>query len=99
MNRYENIKNDKTESGKSFKKNVLYPNIPVSENDFYVIATVGDRYDTLAQQFYRDSTLWWIIASANNHQRASLVPTPGAQLRVPSNKAQAIQLYNSLNEE
>lgn len=99
MNRYENIKNDKTDSGKSFKKNALYPNIPVSENDFYVIATVGDRYDTLAQQFYRDSTLWWIIASANNHQKASLVPTPGAQLRVPSNKAQAIQLYNSLNEE
>ena len=99
MNRYENIKHDKTDSGKSFKKNALYPNIPVSENDFYVIATVGDRYDTLAQQFYRDSTLWWIIASANNHQKASLVPTPGAQLRVPSNKAQAIQLYNSLNEE
>jgi len=48
-------------------------------------------------QFYKDSSLWWIIAAANNHQRASLVPTPGIQLRIPADKTQAIRLYNEVN--
>ena len=98
MSRYKTIKLNKTEEGKLLRKNALYPNMPVSEDDIYVIATAGDRYDTLAKQFYRDSTLWWIIASANNHQRASLVVTPGVQLRIPADKTLALQLYQELNK-
>lgn len=97
MNRYKKIQTGKTESGRTFKKNALYPYIPATENDVYVISTAGDRYDTLARQYYQDSSLWWIIASANNHQRASLVINPGVQIRIPGNKAQAIELYNSIN--
>ena len=98
MSRYKNIKLNKTEDGKLSRKNALYPSMPLSEEDIYVIATAGDRYDTLARQFYKDSTLWWIIAYANNHQRASLVVTPGAQLRIPANKSLAIDLYQDLNK-
>lgn len=97
MNRYTNITTNKSESGKSFIKNALYPTIPASENDIYVISTAGDRYDTLAREYYKDSSLWWIIASANNHQRASLVINPGVQIRIPANKAEAIELFNSIN--
>ena len=98
MSRYKNISLSKTESGTVLRKNALYPNLPVSEDDIYVIATAGDRYDTLAKQFYRDPSLWWVIAYANNHQRASLVVTPGVQLRIPANKALALQLYQELNK-
>ena len=98
MSRYKNISLNKTESGTVLRKNALYPNLPVSEDDIYVIATAGDRYDTLAKQFYRDPSLWWVIAYANNHQRASLVVTPGVQLRIPANKALALQLYQELNK-
>ena len=98
MGRYKNIKIDKDTNGRLLKKNTLYPNVPVSEDDIYVISTAGDRYDTLAKQFYRDASLWWIIASANNHQRASLVITPGVQLRIPADKALALQLYQDLNK-
>ena len=98
MSRYTNIELNKTEEGKLFKSNALYPNIPVTEDDIYVIATAGDRYDTLARQFYKDPSLWWIIAYANNHQRASLVVTPGVQLRIPADKSQAIELYQELNK-
>lgn len=97
MSRYTNTDIGKLESGRLYRKNTLYPNIPVSEDDIYVIATAGDRYDTLARQFYKDPSLWWIIAYANNHQRASLAVTPGVQLRIPADKSIAIELFNELN--
>ena len=48
--------------------------------------TQGDRYDVLAQTYYNDSTLWWIIARANAtiSSTDSLYPSPGAQIRIPS---------------
>lgn len=96
-NRYKNIRMLSTESGRSYTSNPIYPTVPPTEEDLYVLTTVGDRYDTLALQFYNDSSLWWIIASANNLERASLVPTPGIQLRIPSDKLNAIRLYNEVN--
>ena len=80
-----------------YKRNVIYPEIPLNENDIYVISQYGDRYDTLAQEFYNDSGLWWIISSANNYQKGSLIITPGVQLRIPANKADAIELFEEVN--
>lgn len=80
-----------------YKKNVIYPEIPVDENDIYVISQYGDRYDTLAQEFYKDSELWWIISSANNYQKGSLVVSPGVQLRIPADKSVAISLFEEVN--
>jgi len=65
MNRYSKLENLKTLEGRRYIKNAIYPDIPVSADDTYVIATIGDRYDTLAFQFYKDVSLWWIIATAN----------------------------------
>lgn len=98
MNRYKSIRNLKVE-GRAYKSNPIYPSIPVSEDDFYVLSNVGDRYDSLALQFYGDSKLWWIIASANNMTKASLVLPPGEQIRIPASKEQAIELYNVLNQD
>lgn len=97
MSRYRGIENKTTEGGTRYKSNPIYPTIPPTENDIYIVTTIGDRYDTLALQFYKDSSLWWIIASANNSQRASLAVTPGIQLRIPADKSNAIALYNEVN--
>lgn len=97
MSRYRDIDSKTTEGGTRYRSNPIYPNIPPTEDDIYIITTIGDRYDTLALQFYKDSSLWWIIASANNHQRASLAVTPGIQLRIPADKSNAIALYNEVN--
>ena len=64
--RYKNIREAITTDNVRYRVNAIYPEVPLSEDDYYVISTGGDRYDTLAQQFYNDHTLWWIIASANN---------------------------------
>jgi hypothetical protein len=96
-NRYRDIPEVRSQEGKVYKVNPIYPEIPLSSQDYYVITTAGDRYDILALQFYGDPSLWWIIAAANTAEQASLITQPGIQLRIPANKEQAIQLYNRVN--
>ena len=97
MSRYEDIEKRKSLDGKVYKRNTIYPEIPPSIDDIYIKTTGGDRYDTLALQFYGDSSLWWIISSANNSERASLVVKPGVQLRIPADKEEVIQQFNTVN--
>ena len=97
MKRYENIPVLTSTEGKQYRTTTVYPDTPISENDYYVITTAGDRYDTLAQQFYNDYTLWWIIAAANNSQRASLMVEAGIQLRIPTDVDTIISNYNKAN--
>jgi len=97
MKRYDTVPKLNTSDGTQYRTTVFYPEIPLSENDYYVISTAGDRYDILAQKFYNDYTLWWIIAAANNSEKASLVLQPGVQIRIPYNRDQAIENYTRLN--
>ena len=96
-NRFRKIPFLKNKDGITYRRNVIYPEIPLDENDIYVTSQYGDRYDTLAQEFYNDSELWWIISSANNYQKGSLVVTPGVQLRIPADKTAAISLFDEVN--
>ena len=97
MDRYQNGTILKTEDGQPYYKSKFYPNIPVSENDFYIITSEGDRLDSLANSYYRDSTLWWIIAMANNTTNGLLFPVPGTQLRIPINIGNILTQYNNFN--
>lgn len=97
MNRYKNLQILTSENEKVYRTNPIYPTVPPSPDDYYIISGVGDRFDTLALRFYKDSKLWWIIASANSITNASLVLPPGQQIRIPYSKEQAVELYNELN--
>lgn len=96
--RYRTIKQFRTPTGKQYTSNVIYPDIPPSEEDFYIISSAGDRYDILAQHFYNDHTLWWIIASANSTTLTSLAITPGLQIRVPAEPLSIIADFEKLNK-
>tara|TARA_Y100000114_G_C11731282_1_gene313728 strand:- start:386 stop:667 length:282 start_codon:yes stop_codon:yes gene_type:complete len=75
-----------------------YPNIPLQFSDQYVITTIGDRFDTLALQYFNDSSLWWIISIANPElPQNSYYPPVGTQLRIPTDIAGIIQQYRDLN--
>ena len=78
---------------------VKYPEIPLSINDTYVITTLGDRLDLLAQQFYGDTNLYWIIACANPDKVGftSLFINEGSEIRIPANFSQIKALYDNLN--
>ncbi len=99
MDRYSNIPKTLSPSGNEIYKTVRYPEIPRSFDDVYVYTTAGDRFDTLAQQYYGDSSLWWIISNANgNLKQNSLTPPVGTQLRIPSNPTPIIANYEEINQ-
>jgi hypothetical protein len=96
-NRYQPIPTTKTPSGKRYYLNNIYPDIPVTENDIYIIPTIGDRLDLLAYTYYKDSSLYWVLASANALPGDSLIPPLGKQLRVPADIQSALANYTRIN--
>lgn len=95
--RYQNILKTKNGDGEEYYTNNVYPEIPLSNNDSYVITVMGDRLDLLAFDFYNDPTLWWVIASANALPGDSLYLEPGSQIRIPSNYPAVLTQYRSVN--
>ena len=83
--RYENNKSKKINDGRIVYRSKIYPEIPLRDDDMYVASETGDRLDTLAYQYYEDSSLWWIIASANNIHNAPIGLKDGTILRIPQN--------------
>ena len=105
MKRYSNIEiirntnENRGNLGARYYKPNFYPKIPLDENDIYVETEFGDRLDLLAYQFYQDTSLYWIIASANPNKVdfGSLNISPGVQLRIPTNINDILNSYNNLN--
>jgi len=86
-------------TNRPYYKGKFYPDIPLSESDEYIITTVGDRLDNIAYSYYLDTTLWWVIAAANNNiTKGALYPVPGTQLRVPTDINAVLNLYNQFNK-
>ena len=63
----------------------IYPKITREPTDPVIIASSVDRLDNLAHRFYKDRTLWWLIAIANELPGDTLFVPPGTQLFIPKN--------------
>ena len=98
MNDRYSVAQTYTVDKKPFLGTVKYPSIPLENEDIYVYTTIGDRFDTLANQYYNDPTLWWIISIANSTlpQNSYHIPE-GTQVRIPQNVAGVISEYRTLN--
>lgn len=105
MKRYANINiitnqnQNLSTLGVQYRKPNFYPEIPLSSDDIYVITNFGDRLDLMANQFYGDSTLYWIIAAANPDEVnfGSLFLTEGTQLRIPTDINEILRSYEFKN--
>jgi hypothetical protein len=106
MNRYQSIPITKIDN-KPVYQTTKYPEIPLSDNDVYVYTSQGDRFDVLANRYYGDQSLWWIISIANTAvagtslpsdlSQNSLVIPEGQQIRIPANYAEVLNSYKILN--
>ena len=56
-----------------YYKNIEYPEIPISENDVYIISKITDRLDLLAKDYYNDVKLWWVIEIKLSHTEPSAI--------------------------
>ena len=83
--RYQNNEVKTTNDGRRVFRSKIYPNIPLRDDDIYVATETTDRLDTLAYDYYKDASLWWIIAAANNIHNAPYGLKDGTILRIPQN--------------
>ena len=81
--KYTSIKT--TKKGKRVFRPTMYPKIPIQDSDVFIYPKFGDRLDTLAQKYYEDMSLWWIIAKANNLDEAHIGLEVDKQIRIPIN--------------
>ena len=81
--RYDTAKIKKDKDGVRYYRPTIVPNIPIKDTDIFVFPVYGDRFDIMAQRFYNDSNLWWIIAKANELSDGTLAPDPLKKLRIP----------------
>jgi hypothetical protein len=94
-NRYSNIPTIlKTGKGRVYDS-VLLPNVDATDSDIVVITIQGDRLDLLANEYYQDPSMWWVIALKNDMTEVDISMKEGIVLRIPS-RNEAIKIKNSL---
>jgi nucleoid-associated protein YgaU len=95
MSRYIVTDTIKDELGKRRKATTIFPTIPATPNDTYIITTSIDRLDKLAHTFYNDQGLWWVIAAANGLGKGTLVVPENTKLRIPAKQEFFEQVTNT----
>jgi hypothetical protein len=83
--RYKYTKMTKNKEGRRVFRSTMYPSIPIRDSDIFIYPRFGDRLDTLAHKYYKDVSLWWIIAKANNLDTAHIGLEVDNQIRIPIN--------------
>jgi nucleoid-associated protein YgaU len=97
MKRYARTQVKMDKSDMRVYSTTYYPRILLNNNDKFVRTKDGDRLDTMAYRFYKDTSLWWIIAKANGI-RGKMALEIGKVIRIPSDITNIIEEFNSVNE-
>jgi len=99
MNRYENTIVKRRENGDRVYSYTLYPKIPIKNSDVFITPTYGDRLDVLANEYYNDTSLWWIIAQANGIKGFTSLYSKNfkGELRIPTQIQDILGEFDSIN--
>jgi hypothetical protein len=87
----------KRQDGKQQYNSLNLPSFLESSSDVVINVNNATRLDSLAQQFFGDATLWWVIALYNNLGDASLFVKDRTFLRIPSNIETVFNEIRNLN--
>jgi hypothetical protein len=82
--RYKHTRIKLNRDGKRVFRPTLYPKIPIRDSDIFIYPKFGDRLDNLAYKYYKDVSMWWIIAKANNLDEAHIGLEVDKQIRIPT---------------
>lgn len=99
MRRYDNIRVQRDRNLKRYYTNTILPEVPLSQDDSYIITQDGDRLDNLSFEFYNDTQFWWVIAAANPNKlrKDSYYVALGEQIRIPADPIQYINTFTGFN--
>jgi hypothetical protein len=101
MRRFRDIKKLRNINGKRYYMNTILPDIPLSQDDIYIITQDGDRLDNLSFEFYNDVQYWWVILAANPNKlrKDSYHVVLGEQIRIPSNPVKYVSDFTKFNKD
>ena len=99
MGRYSNTRIKRKQDGDRVYSYTLYPRIPIKNSDVFITPTYGDRLDVLANEYYNDTSLWWIIAQANGIKGFTSLYSRNfkGELRIPTQIQDIINEFESMN--
>jgi hypothetical protein len=95
-NRYDNSRIFRDDNGRRYLSRIEYPPIPLRDSDILIRGVFGQTFMNLANQYYENKNLWWIIARANQ-QTESVYMVPGKEYRIPQEIKLILQEYEELN--
>lgn len=84
MSRYATAKVLRETNGKRRLSSLIVPTPSRTADDVFIQITSPDRLDKLAQTFYGDSKLWYVIAAANGLGKGSWMVPGEIILRIPN---------------
>jgi len=93
MGRYDNLDGKNIIGRGIVYDSLLLPYIEPTDSDILIVTEEEDRLDLLANQFYGDSQLWWVIATYNNLTDIDTKLEPGLQLRIPNRASSVTRLF------
>ena len=96
MKRYSTTRRKIDKSGIRVLTTTYYPEIPIGNSDKFIMSKDGDRLDNLAYKYYRDNTLWWVIAKANGIKGKGALDA-ATPLRIPANIITIIEKFRKIN--
>ena len=64
--------------------------------NIFIYPKYGDRLDTLAFKHYGDTSLWWIIAKANNITDTTVISNKLKRVRIPTEIQDVLQKLDEL---
>ena len=99
MSRYNNTRIKRNKDLNRVYSYTLYPKIPIKNSDIFIAPTYGTRLDILANEYYKDPTLWWIIAQANGIKGYTALYTKNfkGELRIPTQIQDIINEFQKIN--
>ena len=97
MKRYDKTPIKKSKEGFRVYSTTYYPSIPLSDSDIFITTRESSRLDSLANQYYGDYSLWWVLAKANGI-RGKTVLKAGQILRIPGQLPEILDNFEAINE-
>tara|TARA_Y100000004_G_scaffold181983_1_gene228238 strand:+ start:223 stop:525 length:303 start_codon:yes stop_codon:yes gene_type:complete len=99
MSRYNDTRIKQNKDLNRVYSYTIYPRIPIKNSDIFITPAYGTRLDLLANEYYKDSTLWWIIAQANGIKGFTALTTENfrGQLRIPTEIQDILSKFKSMN--
>jgi|TARA_R110000824_G_scaffold92952_4_gene225109 nucleoid-associated protein YgaU len=97
MNRYKHQQVKRGSDGRRKLSTIQYPKIVSKNSDIIYRTKESDTYSGLAYRFYKDQSLWWVIARANKDYKGNIRPKLGIKLIIPRDISDIITKLNRDN--